>query len=354
MAYTYTIERLLEIVGSADLQGETAAPVSGIASLLEAGSGELSFLGNPKYVQDVPQSNASVLLLPKDYEGEPKEGQLFVRLENPSFALALVCRDIEMSLLAKPEPGVHPSAVVHPSAQIADSAVVGPLCTVGEGSVVEDGVVLEAHVCVGRFAQISEGSYLFPRVVVADYCQIGARNRLLPGCVIGADGYGYAYIQGAHQRVPQIGIVETEADVDIGANTTVDRARFGSTRIGQGTKIDNQVQIGHNVRIGKHCLVVAQVGISGSASLGDLVIIGGQAGISGHLHVSDGAIIAGGSGVTRNVGAGDKVGGFPAESFMLINRIYVLQKKLPDLFKKFAQLEKTVKALAQTSSDPLK
>lgn len=352
MAFSYSVQRLQEILNTCDLVGDYAGAVTGIASLADAHSGDLSFLGNAKYRSMVKDSAASVLLLPMDYSEAPGVGQLQIKVENPSYALALICRDIERSLQPKPAAGIHPTACIHPSAEISAEATVGPFCVVGEGAKVE-AAVLEGQVSVGRFAKVGADSYLFPRVVVADYCEIGQRNRLLAGCVIGADGYGYEFYEGAHQRVPQIGNVVICDDVDIGANTTIDRARFGSTRIGQGTKIDNQVQIAHNVQIGRHCLVVAQVGISGSTVLGDGVVVGGQAGIAGHLKIGSGAMIAGGAAVVRDLQAKEKVRGSPAEPMMLYNRIAVLQRKLPDLFKRFDKLEKSVDSVRAESSTDL-
>ena len=167
------------------------------------------------------------------------------------------------------------------------------------------------------------------------------------GCVIGSSGYGYEFHEGAHQRVPQIGKVVTESDVDIGANTTIDRARFGSTFIGQGTKIDNQVQIGHNVQIGRNCLIVAQVGISGSTSLGDGVVLAGQVGVAGHLKLGSGSIVAAATGVPRSLEPNEKIRGPNGEPMALYNRIVVLQKRLPDLFKRFSKLEKSVESLKE-------
>jgi len=345
MSFAFSLDRIFELLGSdVSSSGSFSGDIVGIASLSSAAEGDLSFLGNPKYRSEVPASKASVILLPLDYEGEPAEGQLFLRLSNPSFSLALICREIERLLLPNPEPGIHPSAVVHAEAQVAPQATVGPLCVIGEGAVVEEGVVLESQVHVGAHARIGSGSYLFSQVVVGAYSEIGPCNRLLPGCIIGSDGYGYEFFEAAHQRVPQVGKVVTEADVDIGANTTVDRARFGTTLIGAGTKIDNQVQIAHNVRIGKHCLIVAQVGISGSTELGDGVVVGGQAGIAGHLTIGSGAMIAGGAAIVKSVEPGKKLRGSPALDMALFNRIAVLQRKLPDLFKRFDQLEKSIEA----------
>ncbi|MGJ8652615.1 MAG: UDP-3-O-(3-hydroxymyristoyl)glucosamine N-acyltransferase [Opitutaceae bacterium] len=350
MAFAYTTDRILQIVGNdAECVGAFAADVVGISSLTEAESGDLSFLGNPKYRAEVEASKASVLLLPKDYDQAPKEGQLHIKLDNPSFALALICRDIEGTLLPKPAPGIHPSAVVDSEAIVSPEASIGPLCVIGKGAVV-GAAVLESHVSVGRNAKIADEAHIFPRVVIADYCEIGRRCRIAAGAVIGSDGYGYEFYEGAHQRVPQIGKVVLEDDVDVGANATLDRARFGATIIGTGTKIDNQVQIAHNVRIGKHCLIVAQVGISGSTELGDGVIVAGQAGIAGHLKIGSGAMIAGGTAITASIEPKAKMRGFPALPMMQFNRISILQRKLPELFKRFDQVEKTVEALSSTDT----
>jgi UDP-3-O-[3-hydroxymyristoyl] glucosamine N-acyltransferase len=347
MSFVYTTQRILEIVGDdVECSGGYHGDVVGIASLSEAAEGDLSFLGNSKYRDSVAASEASVLLLPRDYTEAPKAGQLHIKLKNPSYALALLCRDMEKSLQPIPEPGVHPTAFIDDDAVVSPSASIGAFCYIGKGAVV-GASVLEAHVCVGKFAKVGDEAHLFARVVIGDYCEVGPRNRLQPGCVIGSDGYGYEFHEGAHQRVPQIGNVVTEADVDIGSNSTIDRARFGSTIIGAGTKVDNQVQIAHNVRIGKHCLVVAQVGISGSTVLGDGVVLAGQAGVAGHLNIGSGAIVAGGTGVSRSLKPKEKVRGPTAEPIMLYNRVAVLQRRLPDLFKRFGKLEKSVESLAE-------
>lgn len=344
MKLAFSLKRILEMLGTdVETLGDFSGEITGIASLAGAVAGDLSFLGNQKYRNQVPGSKASVILLPQAHVGEPAAGQTYLKVERPSFALAMICREIERQLMPVPAAGIHPSAVVHPQAKVSAAASIGPLCVVEAGAVV-DAAVLVSQVHVGKHAKIAAGTHLFPQVVVGDYCEIGARNRLLPGCVIGSDGYGYEFLEGAHQRVPQVGNVVTAADVDIGANTTVDRARFGSTFVGQGTKIDNQVQIAHNVRIGMHCLLVAQVGISGSTEIGDGVVIGGQTGVAGHLRIGDGAMIAGGASIVKSVPAAAKMRGSPATEMALHNRIIVLQRKLPELFKRFDQLEKSIES----------
>jgi len=347
MAFVYTIQRILEIVGDdAECSGDFQGNIVGIASLSEATEGDLSFLGNAKYRDTVGASQASVLLLPRDYVESPKEGQLHIKVDSPSHALALLCRDMEKSLQPVPEPGVHPTAFVDEDAVISPSASIGPFCYIGKGAVV-GAAVLESHVSIGKYAKVGDESHIYAQAVVGDYCVIGPRNRLQSSCVIGSDGYGYEFRDGGHQRIPQIGNVVTEADVDVGSNTSIDRARFGSTIIGTGTKVDNQVQIAHNVRIGKHCLIIAQVGISGSTVLEDGVVLAGQVGVAGHLTIGAGVVAAGKTGISRSLKPKEQVRGPTAEPIMLYNRIAVLQRRLPDLFKRFDKLEKSVESLAE-------
>ena len=342
MYVKYSIRRIFDILGNECITvGEYEGEIVGISSLAEGGPGDLSFLSNAKYRPYLANSRASVILVPYDYEGLPNNSQIYIKVDNPSYALALICRDIENSLQPKPNAGIHPSAVIESDAIISSSASIGAFCYIGSGAQIGS-AVLESHVCIGRFARVADETHLFSRVSVGDHCEIGPRNRIMAGCVIGSDGYGYEFVESTHQRVPQLGNVVTEADVDIGANTCIDRARFGSTKIGLGTKIDNQVQIAHNVKIGQHCLIVAQVGISGSVILGDGVIVGGQSGIAGHLNIGTGAMIAAGTSVFADIGPQTKVRGNPSIPMMQFNRIALLQRKLPEFFKRFDQLEKFV------------
>ncbi|MSU69025.1 MAG: UDP-3-O-(3-hydroxymyristoyl)glucosamine N-acyltransferase [Opitutaceae bacterium] len=320
-------------------RGSTSEVVRGLASLAAAGPGDLSFLGNPKYKSEVSATRASVVLLPVGYSGEPSPGQLFLLVENPSVALARVCARIERLLWPAPLAGVHPSAVVAPGAMIAPTATIGPLCVVEAGAQIGERVHLQAQVFVGREARIGDDSWLMSGVVLASECVLGRRVRVQPGAVIGSDGFGYEFSQGRHEKVPQVGHVAVGDDVEIGANSTIDRARFSRTEVGEGTKIDNLVQIAHNVVIGKHCLICAQVGISGSTQLADYVVLGGQAGLSGHLAIGKGAKVGGGAAVTADVPAGIFVNGSPAIPLQLERRLVVLQRRLPDLFKRVDAIE---------------
>jgi UDP-3-O-[3-hydroxymyristoyl] glucosamine N-acyltransferase len=340
MQVAYTPEEIAAIVGARRLQGRTTRKVTDIAALSAARPGDLSFLGNPKYRSQVPDCTATVLLLPPDYTGEPRPDQVYLYVENPSVALARLCARIEQSLWPKPPAGIHPSAVVAPGAQVHATAHVGPLCVVEEGAVVGAGTVLQASVFIGRNARIGGGCFLMPGVVVATACVLGERVRLQPGVVVGADGFGYEFVEGRHEKVPQVGIVVIGDDVEIGANSTLDRARFSRTVVGEGTKIDNLVQIAHNVVIGRHCILCSQVGISGSTTLEDYVILGGQVGVGGHITLGKGSKAGGQAGISSDLPPGAYVNGTPAIPYMLERRLAVLHQRLPDLFKRVERLEK--------------
>jgi UDP-3-O-[3-hydroxymyristoyl] glucosamine N-acyltransferase len=339
MQVSFSPADIIAIVQPVAARGTTTETIRSLAALASAQPGDLSFLGNAKYKAEVPPTRASLVLLPVDYVGEPSANQLFLLVENPSMALARVCARIEQALWPKPAPGVHPSASVASGTHIAATATIGPLCVVEAGAVIGERAHLQAQVFVGRNAQIGDDCWLMPGVVVATECVLGQRVRLQAGVVIGSDGFGYEFAQGRHEKVPQVGDVRLGDDVEVGANSALDRARFSRTEIGEGTKIDNLVQIAHNVVIGKHCLICAQVGISGSTTLGDYVVLGGQAGIAGHLSVGQGAKAGGRAAITADVPAGTFVNGNPAIPYQLERRLVVLNHRLPDLFKRVAALE---------------
>ncbi len=343
MQVAFTSAEILAMVSPQRTAGATAETICGIAALAQAGTGDLSFLGNAKYKSEVADCRASVILLPLDFSGEPAANQLHLFVENPSVALARICARIEQLLWPKPPAGIHPSSVVAPTAKVASTATIGPLCVIEAGAVVGAGAFLQASVNVGSNAQIGRDCWLLPGVVVGAECVLGARVRLQPGVVIGSDGFGYEFVNGRHEKVPQIGTVVIGDDVEIGANSTLDRARFSRTVVGEGTKIDNLVQIAHNVVIGRHCILCAQVGISGSTTLEDYVILGGQAGTGGHITLGKGSKAGGRAGITSDVPAGAYVNGNPAIPYMLERRLVVLHQRLPDLFKRVDILEQKTK-----------
>ena len=338
MNVSLSLDEVLPLVPGAAVEGSTSVTViKGISSLDTAREEDLSFLGNSKYKSQVPLTLASVVLLPVDYEGQPKGNQLFIRVKEPSRGLAEICRFLEKRISPAPTPGIHETAFVHPEAKIAESVFIGPFAFVGSHVSIGANSVIGSHCHLGDHARIGESCRIDPGVKILSRCLIGDRVILNAGVVIGSEGYGFEQVGESHEKVPHLGLVVVEEDVEIGANTCIDRARFDETRIGAGTKIDNLVQIGHNVQIGKGCLIVAQVGISGSVQFEDHVVVGGQAGFAGHLKVGSGAKIAGQAGITKDVEAGAFLKGNPALPFQLAQRISVLQRKLPELFNRFAK-----------------
>lgn len=278
--------------------------IRGVAALADAKADQLSFLSNPKYESQVATSGAGAILIASDTaEKDPR----FIRVPNPYAALA----DVLTRFFNPSGPaGVSPLASVPRSARIGENVSIGEFVSIGDNVVIGD------------------DTKIAPNVSIADGCIIGRRCIIHGGVVIGSDGFGFAFDGRRHKKIPQIGIVRIEDDVEIGANTTIDRAALGETVIGEGTKIDNQVQIGHNVRIGKHCIIVAQVGIAGSVELGDYVVVAGQAGIAGHLKIGNRAQITGASKVFDDVPDGGKVIGNPAIPFRDHARREVLLRRL--------------------------
>lgn len=343
MQVAYTPEEIAAIVSPQRTSGSTSHKIRDIASLKSAQPGDLSFLGNSKYRAEVAATRASLVLVPLDHAGEPQADQVFFFVEKPSVALARLCARIEQALWPKPPAGIHPSAVVAPTAKVSPQATVGPLCVVEDGATVGPGSVLQASVFLGRDASVGENCWVQPGCVIAGGCELKNRVRLQPGVVIGSDGFGYEFVNGRHEKVPQIGIVIVEDDVEIGANSTLDRARFSRTVVGEGTKIDNLVQVGHNVIIGKHCILCAQVGISGSTTLEDYVVLGGQAGVGGHITLAKGTKAGGQSGIAFDTEPGSYLNGTPAMPYMAERRLQVLHQKLPELFKRVENLEQRPK-----------
>ncbi len=333
------VEECLRLAGDGLISGTYNGPIEGFATLKGAKTGDLSFLGNSRYRSEVVDSQASLILLPEDYEGEPQVGQIYYRVKNPSLSLGLICAELERRTLVRPEPGIHPTAFVDREAMVHEEATVGPFCLVGAGAIVGARSVLASHVHVGENARVGADCALMPHVTVANQCRIGDRVRLHSGVVVGSDGFGYEFDGDSHRKVPQIGLVEIGDDVEVGANTTIDRARFSKTRIGNGTKIDNLVQIAHNVEVGSNCIIVAQAGISGSTVIGDWVVIGGHTGVAGHLHLGSGSKVGAMSGVSKDLPENSFVRGVPAIDFHLAHKLAALQRRLPDLFKRMGDIE---------------
>ncbi|OIO60087.1 MAG: UDP-3-O-(3-hydroxymyristoyl)glucosamine N-acyltransferase [Verrucomicrobia bacterium CG_4_10_14_3_um_filter_43_23] len=350
MRLNYSLNDIITIIGDCTPEGSTGETIRAIASLKTAKPGDLSFLGNAKYKADVPSSNASIILVNKNYAGTPKENQVLLHVEDPSYALLKISHEIEKEFYPYPEPGTHPTAFVDPSANVSDSAYIGPFCVIQPNAQIGKHAILEAHVFIGSKVSIGDDTHIAANVSIHDYCEVGKDCYINANAVIGSQGYGYSTVEGKHYKEPQVGRVVLEDHVDIGAGTTIDRARFSETRIGEGTKIDNLVQIAHNVIIGKHCLIVAQVGISGSTIIDDHVVIGGQAGIAGHLKIGKACMIGAQSGINHNLEPKSYVRGSPAYPYQQAQKVEIYKKRLPEFYKRLTNLEEQFASFNQDTS----
>lgn len=294
-----TVSQLTALVGGqADSGASDSLRVTGIASVEEAGVGDATFYGNSKYLPQLKASKASVALVPVDFKEQVDA--VCVRVDNPTAAFAKL---IEHFAAPVPTfaPGIHPTAVIGKKVKLGDKVSIQPYVVIEDGAEIGEGTVLGAHTYIGYDAKVGANCLVHPRVTIGYRCLLGNRVIMHSGSVLGADGFGFEFQQGKHVKLPQVGIVQIDDDVEIGANTSIDRARFGKTWIGEGTKIDNQVQIGHNVRIGKHCIICGLVGISGSVKIGNYVTFAGQVGVNGHIEIGDKIIFGGKSGVNKSV-----------------------------------------------------
>jgi len=318
-----------------EVLGEGSMTLTGFAPADKARAGDLTFAENQTYFNRAEQSAAAAIMVDGQFSSTKKT---IIRVPNARIAFAKVLP------LFFPEPtfapGVHPSAVVAPSAQIDPAAHIGPHCVVGEQTRIEARCVLHGGNHVGANCVLGADTHLFPNVVLYPRTQVGQRVRIHAGAVIGSDGFGYVLDSGAHRKVPQIGYLIIHDDVEIGANVTIDRGALGSTSIGRGTKIDNLVQIAHNVAIGEHCLLVAQSGIAGSTKLGNFVTLAGQVGLAGHLKIGNKVTIAAQSGVMHDIPDGEKWFGYPAQPDRQMKRQILAAQQLPELLRRVAELEK--------------
>jgi UDP-3-O-[3-hydroxymyristoyl] glucosamine N-acyltransferase len=314
-------------------QGDDAE-IRGVNTLEAAGSDEVAFLANPKYASLLDSTGAGAVILQAKHAGRVRTSLVS---DNPYYDFARIAR-----LFARPEghhAGINEQSRIHPDARVASGATLYPGVHVGPRTSIGEGAVLFSGVYVAEDCRIGEGCILYPGVTVLSRTDIGRRVILHPGVVLGSDGFGFAQGPEGLEKVPQLGRVIVEDDVEIGANSTVDRAALGETRIGRGTKIDNLVQIGHNVHIGTDCVLVAQVGIAGSTRIGNRVVLAGQVGLSGHLEIGDDCRVGAQSGVSRSIPAGSDVSGSPAMDHRTFLRSAALQPKLPEMHSRLKKLE---------------
>jgi len=328
------ISRLL----NGEVVGDEKTVITGICGIKEAQEGDLTFLANSRYISLAATTKASCILVSKDTNIPSKT---LIKTDNPSLAFANILSVWAPDSVKKPT-GIHPTAVIGKNAKLGKDVAMQPYAVVEDGAVIGDNTILYSHVFVGANTKIGDNCVIYPNVVIREGLQIGNNVIIHSGAVIGSDGFGYASIKGIHHKIPQIGNVIIEDNVEIGANVAIDRARFGKTVIGKGTKIDNLVHIAHNVEIGENCIIIAQAGISGSTKVGNAVTIAGQAGIVGHVTIGENAIIGGGAGVTKSVPPNTFVSGYPAKPHHTAKRINACIQRLPILFKLVSTLEKKI------------
>ncbi len=342
---TFTAQQIAEQLG-AEVVGDASVQLTGFAPATTAKAGDLTFAENETFFQKAEQSAAAAILVDGPFSSATKT---VLRVANARIAFAKVLPLFFPE--ARPTPGVHPTAVVAPTAVVDPTAHIGPHCTVAEGAKVGPRTALIASVFIGAGSVLGEDCVLHANVSVYPRSQIGNRVRIHSGTVVGSDGFGYVLDQGLHRKVPQVGFVVIHDDVEIGANVTVDRGALGPTTIGRGTKIDNLVQVAHNVAIGDHCLVISQVGIAGSTKIGNYVTVAGQAGIAGHLKIGNKSIISAQSGVMHDVPEGEKWWGTPAQPDRRVKRQLIAIQHLPELVKRIARLE--ARLGKEDSSEPV-
>ena len=343
MAFVLTLSELARLVDGDIIRGGVDLSCTGMAALDMAGPAEVSFLGNEKYHGQFLQTKAGVVLVGRGETGGPAETAL-IAVDNPTLAFSVVVRHFSAAS-RKFDPGIHPRATVDVAAVLDPARVrVHPGAVIMAGAVVGEGTEIGPNSVIGECAVLGRDCHIMSNVTVRERCVLGDRCILQPGVVIGADGYGYELVDGRHVKIEQVGIVEIGDDVEVGANTTIDRARFGKTLIGEGTKIDNLVQIGHNCVIGKHCLIISLTGISGSTRLGNYVTCAGQVGIAGHVTIGDHSVLTARTGVNADLAGGEVYCGRPAKPIREDMKLRVHVRRLPKLVERVEALEKAVKA----------
>ena len=359
---TTTVGEIAQLLG-AQWVGDESTPITGVAGLESAAPGAISFIDSDKLILEALQSNAAAIIAPEALRENLEEARRLqiksvankrakdrqthekpiVFAGNPRLAFAKVLEWMQPAAL--PEKGVHRTAVIESDAILGKGVTIREGCYVGHHARIDDGAVLYPHVTVGDGAQIGRGTIIYPSVVIYRQVHIGKRVRIHSGSVLGSDGFGYVFDGERHQKVPQIGTVIIEDDVEIGANVCIDRATMGATRVGEGTKIDNLTQIAHNVQIGKNCVICGQVGLSGSVIIEDNVSMAGQVGLRDHVKIGKGAILGAKAGIMADIGAGEFVMGSPSLPQRDYLRVHAASRKLPEMAKQLRRLEKQVEEL---------
>ena len=331
----------------ATVDGNPGARIEHLAGIREAGEGDISFVSNPKYAHSAAETRATAVIVSPDWT-RPCPASL-IRIKNPDKAFSEVAQWFAPPPVSF-KPGIHPTAVIAADAVIGPDSYIGPHVVIESGARIGARCVLIAGCYLGHGVQVGDDCRFFPNVTIREHCTIGSRVILHNGVVIGSDGFGYIQEGVARRKIPQIGIVILGDDVEIGANTTVDRARFGRTRIGNGVKIDNLVQIAHNVTIGDNAVLIAQVGIAGSSSIGERSILAGQVGVAGHVVIGPDIIVGAQSGVNKDIPARGIYLGSPAVPFEKASKLIAHMSRLPEFKEHVASIENRLAALEKKAA----
>ncbi len=324
-----------KVIGNGDIL------ITGASGIKEAAEGEITFLANSRYIPLMDKTRAAAIITSSDAQETTKP---IIVTENPSLAF------IKIISMFMPDDAGHPigidyTAVIGKNVSLGKDVTIGAYSVIGDNVEIGNNAIIYAGCYIGHHTKIGAQTLIYPHVSIRERISIGSRVIIHSGVVIGSDGFGFATIKGTHHKIPQVGTVEVHDDVEIGANVTIDRARFDKTVIGRGTKIDNLVQIGHNVVIGENSLIVAQAGVAGSTLIGNNVTLGGQAGLVGHITIGDNAIVTAQSGVAKSVPADMMVSGYPARPFMTTQRVNASLQNLPKLFNLVKELKKKIEEL---------
>ena len=341
-----TLEEVARLVGGT-VMGDASVSVAGVAPLNESGPRDLGLLADKRYLKDLPDTAAAALLVSESLLEAVGDAKPTVVVRDAHAALVPLLSHFHPE--PGPKPGVHSTAVVGRGVLLGQGVEVGPYAVLGDGCEVADGARLGAHVVLGPGCRIGEGSVLHPHVVLYPGTTLGRRVIVHSGARLGSDGFGYAFVEGGYRKIPQVGGCVVEDDVEVGANTCVDRGSIGDTVIGRGSKLDNLVHLAHNVRVGPGCAMAAQVGIAGSTRLGAGVALGGQAGVAGHIEIGDGAQVAAQAGVIGDLGPREVVAGYPARNLKDFMKGAALMLRLPALTKRVGKLEQ---ALGMEDGEP--
>lgn len=345
-----SVGELADLTGS-DIFGDPTHLISGVESLETASTSDASFLANPRYHEAMLKSKAGVICIARN--SKPVDGKNFLLCDNPSLTFQKIIEFfISSDLLESGFLGVHPTAVVHATAKIGQNVSIGPYAVIDKGVIIGDNTKISAHVYVGSGTTIGKNCHLHPHAVVRELCHLGDRVILQPGAVIGSCGFGYTTdAKGDHTKLEQLGSVVLQDDVEIGANTTIDRARFSKTLISKGSKIDNLVQIGHNVQVGPNNIIISQSGLAGSVKTGRNVVLGGQAGAVGHIEIADYVMIATRGGISKSMTKPGKYAGSPVMPIEDYNRQQVQLRKISEYIQQIQELSKEVETLKKAFSE---